>query len=54
MSRVLDEDLVYEIVVNHAGRLAPGWDMQRELLADEGVEFKDENHADIKKYQWRI
>ena len=41
-------------VVNHAGRLAPGWDMQRELLADEGVEFKDENHADIKKYQWRI
>ena len=102
MSRVLDEDLVYEIlsvveeipegnvatygqiarligrpknsrlvgkvlsmsqfygdypchrVVNRAGRLAPGWDMQRELLADEGVEFKDENHADIKKYQWRI
>ena len=102
MSRVLDEDLVYEIlsvveeiregnvatygqiarligrpknsrlvgkvlsmsqfygdypchrVVNHAGRLVSGWDMQRELLADEGVEFKDENHADIKKYQWRI
>jgi len=41
-------------VVNHAGRLAPGWDMQKELLADEGVELKDENHADIKKYQWRI
>ena len=41
-------------VVNHAGRLAPGWDMQKELLADEGVEFKDENHVDIKKYQWRI
>ena len=102
MSRVLDEDLIYEIlsvveeipegrvatygqlaaligrhknsrlvgrvlsmaqfygdypchrVVNHAGRLAPGWGMQKELLAGEGVELKDENHVDIKKYQWRI
>lgn len=102
MSRVLDEDLIYEIlsvveeipegrvatygqlaaligrpknsrlvgrvlsmaqfygdypchrVVNHAGRLVPGWHRQKELLADEGVELKDENHVDIKKYQWRI
>ncbi len=41
-------------VVNHAGRLAPGWDMQKQLLLDEGVELKDENHVDIKKYQWKI
>lgn len=41
-------------VVNHAGRLAPGWDMQKQLLLDEGVELKDENHVDIKKYQWEI
>lgn len=41
-------------VVNHAGRLVPGWDMQKQLLLDEGVELKDENHVDIKKYQWRI
>jgi methylated-DNA-protein-cysteine methyltransferase related protein len=41
-------------VVNHAGRLVPGWDMQKQLLLDEGVELKDENHVDIKKYQWQI
>ncbi len=41
-------------VVNHAGRFAPGWDMQKQLLLDEGVELKDENHVDIKKYQWEI
>lgn len=41
-------------VVNHAGRLVPGWDMQKQLLLDEGVELKDENHVDIKKYQWKI
>ena len=100
MSRVLDEDLVYEIlsvveeipegsvatygqiarligrpknsrlvgkvlsmsqfygdypchrVVNHAGRLAPGWDMQRELLADEGVEFKPNGNVDMKRFGW--
>ena len=28
-------------VVNHAGRTAPGWHEQRQLLEDEGVEFKD-------------
>ncbi len=41
-------------VVNHAGRIVPGWDMQKQLLLDEGVELKDENHVDIKKYQWKI
>ncbi len=41
-------------VVNHAGRLVPGWDMQKQLLLDEGVELKDENHVDIRKYQWKI
>ena len=39
-------------VVNHAGRLAPGWQEQRFLLEDEGVELKDRNHVDLKKYQW--
>lgn len=37
-------------VVNHAGRLAPGWSEQRFLLEDEGVEMKDENHVDLKKF----
>jgi methylated-DNA-protein-cysteine methyltransferase-like protein len=39
-------------VVNHIGRLAPGWEEQRELLEAENVEMKDEDHVDIKKYQW--
>lgn len=39
-------------VVNHAGRLVPGWYEQRSLLAAEGVEIKDETHVDLKRYQW--
>lgn len=39
-------------VVNHAGRLVPGWREQAELLKQEGVFSKDGNHVDIKKYQW--
>lgn len=40
-------------VVNHAGRLAPGWQEQRFLLLEEGVSFKDENHVDMKRNQWK-
>ena len=39
-------------VVNHAGRLAPGWPEQAELLRDEGVPLRDDNHADMR-FQWR-
>lgn len=39
-------------VVNHAGRLAPGWKEQRFLLLEECVSFKDENHVDMKKNHW--
>lgn len=39
-------------VVNHAGRLAPGWAEQRFLLEDEGVALKDAHHVDLKKYLW--
>lgn len=40
-------------VVNHIGRIAPGWDEQRELLEEEGVTFKDESHVELKKYLWK-
>lgn len=40
-------------VVNHAGRLAPGWPEQKDLLRQEGVSLKDENHVNLKKYQWQ-
>ena len=39
-------------VVNHAGRLAPHFWNQRELLLDEGVEFKEDGCVDMKKFQW--
>ncbi len=41
-------------VVNHAGRLAPHFKEQRELLACEGVECKENGCVDMKKYQWKI
>lgn len=39
-------------VVNHIGRLAPGWREQGGLLRNEGVSLKDENHVDLKTCQW--
>jgi len=39
-------------VVNHAGRLVPGWKEQRHLLEDEGVPMKNETHVDIISCQW--
>lgn len=41
-------------VVNHAGRLVPGWTEQAELLRQEGVALKDVDHVDLKTYQWDI
>lgn len=39
-------------VVNHAERLVPGWEEQAALLAEEGVELKDDAHVDMRRYQW--
>lgn len=39
-------------VVNHSGRLAPCWTEQRDLLKQEGVVMKDDNHADLKSCKW--
>lgn len=39
-------------VVNHAGRLAPHFPEQKQLLLDEGVIFRNGNCVDIKKCQW--
>lgn len=41
-------------VVNHQGRIAPGWFEQKDLLLNEGVLFKDEWCVDMKKFQWDI
>ena len=39
-------------VVNHTGRLAPGWPEQRALLENEGVPMQDEYHVCLQKCQW--
>ena len=39
-------------VVNHAGRLVPGWGEQRLLLQDEGIVIKDNLHVDMKRFKW--
>lgn len=39
-------------VVNHAGRLAPHFSDQKNLLLEEGVKFKDNSHVEMKNFQW--
>lgn len=39
-------------VVNHAGRLVPGWREQGELLLREGVAFRDECHVKLVDCRW--
>ena len=39
-------------VVNHAGRLAPGFPEQEELLRAEGVTFRQNGCVDMTKHQW--
>lgn len=39
-------------VVNHAGRLVPGWHDQKQLLQEENIPFKDEHHVNLKACQW--
>lgn len=39
-------------VVNHAGRLVPGWSEQRFLLMAEGVVMKNENYVNLQMCQW--
>lgn len=39
-------------VVNYAGRLAPHWAGQRDLLLEEGVAFKENGCVDMKRHQW--
>ncbi len=39
-------------VVNHAGRLVPGWSEQADLLRREGVELKANGCVDMAKYRW--
>lgn len=39
-------------VVNHSGRLAPGWAEQCDLLQQEGIPMKNSTYVDLKLCQW--
>ena len=39
-------------VVNHTGRLAPGFREQRDLLLGEGVSFREDGCVDMRACQW--
>jgi len=41
-------------VVNHAGRLAPGFAAQRARLEAEGVEIKENGCVDLRRFQWKV
>lgn len=40
-------------VVNHQGRLVPGWDRQKDLLKKENISVNN-NRVDLKLYQWNL
>lgn len=40
-------------VVNAAGRLAPGWEEQGQLLLAEGVSFRANGTVDMKQCRWK-
>ena len=39
-------------VVNHAGRIAPHWPRQRQLLEDEGVTFRPNGTVNMSRHLW--
>lgn len=39
-------------VVNHSGRLVPGWNEQKDLLLKEGIRMKDDTHVDMRLHRW--
>ena len=41
-------------VVNHAGRPAPGFFRQPDLLRAEGVKLKENGCVDMKGFQWEV
>jgi len=41
-------------VVNREGRIAPGFEEQKEKLLKEGMKFKDRNHVDLGKFSFTL
>ncbi|MDL2253701.1 MGMT family protein [Ruminococcaceae bacterium OttesenSCG-928-I18] len=51
--RYAPEDRPCHRVVNSTGRLVPGWAEQREMLAKEGVWFKENGCVDMKRHRMK-
>lgn len=57
VGRVLSQAQLYgnypcHRVVDHAGRLVPGWPEQRSLLEAEKVTVGPSGRVDLKRFQW--
>lgn len=57
VGRVLSQAQLYgnypcHRVVDHAGRLVPGWPEQRSLLEAEKVTVRPSGRVDMKRFQW--
>jgi methylated-DNA-protein-cysteine methyltransferase-like protein len=48
------EDVPWQRVINSKGEISlrPGAEHQRRLLEEEGVEFNDRGHVDLKRFGW--
>ncbi|MGD8621266.1 MAG: MGMT family protein [Anaerolineales bacterium] len=49
------EEVPWHRVVNARGEISrrPGFELQRALLLDEGVQFIDNRRIDLKRYVWK-
>ncbi len=59
VGRVLRDSQLYgdypcHRVVNHQGRLVPGWTEQQAILKQEGVLLKPDGRVDLKIYGWEV
>lgn len=41
-------------VVDHTGRLVPGWNEQGPLLIQEGVRLLESGRVDMKRHKWNV
>lgn len=51
------EDLPWQRVINSKGRISMkpgrGYEMQKKMLEDEGVEFEEGDHVDLERFLWQ-
>jgi len=53
-----DLEIPWQRVINAQGQISPrgnpiGEEVQRQMLAEEGICFNEQGHISLKKYQWQ-